>query len=158
MAITEYNKYMQEAASKGKLAEYPDYRADTKAADAAIKYGMAVELAGSSGERVTTFSGGTPFGITLAREYTDYTEENPDDLKYRANEPVAVIRQGTIWVEVEDDVTPADSVYADNSTGNFRATETDGESNTVGTAIPGAMFKSAANSGELVKVEINLPA
>ncbi|MDQ0299646.1 hypothetical protein J2S78_002066 [Salibacterium salarium] len=157
MAITEYNKYMEPAASKGKLAEYQDYRADTKAADANIDYGMAVELTGAEGTRVTTFAGGTPFGVTLAREYSDYTEDNSDDKKYEENEPTAVIRQGTVWVEVVEDVVAGDSVYVDNDTGNFRASEQE-DSSTVGTRLNGAAFKSSANSGELVKLEMNLPA
>ncbi|WP_438800605.1 structural cement protein Gp24, partial [Acinetobacter baumannii] len=49
MAITNYDKYMPEAGGRGKLANYQDYSADTKAAAEVIPFGAAVQL-GADGE------------------------------------------------------------------------------------------------------------
>ncbi|MGY4689338.1 structural cement protein Gp24 [Salibacterium sp. K-3] len=150
MPITDYQKYMDAAASKGKFATYQDSHAETKAAASAISYGMAVEMTGG-GSQAQTFQGGTFLGVALAREYYDYTDPNAQK-QYDANEPVAVVRKGVIWVEVDEDAAPGDTVYAASTTGNFKTSATDG------VEVTGAAFKSTANAGELVQLELNLPA
>ncbi|WP_406944493.1 hypothetical protein ACJA3J_15075 [Halobacillus sp. SY10] len=153
MAITEYNKYMPEAQGKGKLANYQDYSAETKAAAEDIPYGVAVQL-GTDRETVSVFAGGSPVGIALAQEPNDWQDPNANNQLYKAQMPVAIVRKGPIWVEVEEDVNIGDKAVADNSTGNFRPEGT-ATSNIV--AFPTAVFKTAALAGELAQLEINLP-
>ncbi|MFC2948541.1 structural cement protein Gp24 [Virgibacillus sediminis] len=152
MPITSYEKYMSEAKSKGKLANYQDYSAITKGAAADVAYGIAVQL-GTDPETVVPFAGSTPEGIALAREQHDWIT-NADDQFYPVNKPVAVVTKGVIWVEVEEDVLSGDTPVVDNATGNFRPSST---ATTEVTEMPSAKFRSAAAAGDLAQLEINLP-
>ncbi|WP_088005611.1 structural cement protein Gp24 [Indiicoccus explosivorum] len=152
MPITSYEKYMSEASSKGKLANYQPYSAITKGAAAAIAFGVAVQL-GADQETVVPFAGGAPAGISLAQEPHDWVN-NAADQNYPVNSPVAVVTKGVIWVEVIEDVLAGDTPVVDNATGNFRPNTT---AITTVTALPGARFHSAAAAGGLAQLEINLP-
>ncbi|WP_419882781.1 structural cement protein Gp24 [Peribacillus sp. B-H-3] len=154
MAITDYEKYMPEANGKGKLANYQDYSADTKAAGEVIPFGAGVQL-GPDGETVLTIksSGNKPYGIALAQEVHDWVTK-ANDQSYPQFDPVAVIRKGVIWVEAGEDVITGEAANINPSNGKFYASDTA----TSGTIVfPTATFKSKAAAGSLVQVEINLP-
>lgn len=151
MAITEYGKYMPEAAHAGKLANYQDYEADTKAAEGSIPFGAAVQL-GADGEGVIPLkTEGTPFGIALATEVHDWVR-NADDQHYKQYDAVAVVRKGTIWVEAGDDVMTGEAAAVNPSNGKFYPADTEGA-----IAFPTATFKTKATAGNLAQVQINLP-
>ncbi|MEH7214774.1 hypothetical protein V7079_22715 [Priestia megaterium] len=153
MAITSYDKYMPAAGGKGKLANYQDYSADTKAAAEDIPYGVAVQL-GTDGETITRVkAGGKPYGVSLAQEINDWVLK-ADDQKYLRYDPVAAVRKGVIWVQVDEDVVIGDGVVVDPTTSNFRPADT-ATSGVI--AFPSAAFKSSAQAGGLVQLEINLP-
>ncbi|RAS75237.1 structural cement protein Gp24 [Priestia endophytica] len=152
MAITSYGKYMDEATSKGKLANYQDYSADTKAAAEVIPFGVMTELTGD-GKTVKVFEGGKPYGIAMAQEVHDWVTQ-ADDQKYKTKSPVSVARKGVLWVEALEDVSMTDGVVVDPTTGNFRPADT---TTTGVVALPSAAFKTNAKAGGLVQLEINLP-
>lgn len=154
MPITDYNnRYMEEASSPGKLANYQDYSADTKAAEEDIPYGAAVQL-GTDGEGVTKVkASGSPYGIALAQEMHDWVN-NADDQHYKKFKPVAVVRKGVIWVEAGEDVMTGEKANVSPTDGKFYASDTV----TVGTIeVPTGRFKSKATAGNLVQLEINQP-
>ena len=152
MSITDYNKYLPEAESKGKLATFQDYSAATKAAAEEIPYGVAVQL--GTDEQVNICNGSTPVGVALAQKIRDWVDPNADDQKYKTNDPVAVVRKGVIWVKAVEDVTAGDSAKVDNVTGDFRPSDT---ATTESVAFPSSAFKTSAVAGELAQLEINLP-
>lgn len=153
MAITSYEKYMPEANGKGKLANYQDYSADTKAAGEVIPFGAPVQL-GTDGETVVNVkAAGKPYGIALAQEIHDWVTGASDE-NYPKFDPVAVVRKGVIWVEAGEDVITGELANVNPTNGKFYASDTA----TTGTvSFPSATFKSKAVAGNLVQVEINLP-
>lgn len=152
MPINTYGKYMSEAKVKGKIANYQDYSALTKAGAALIPYGAAVQL-GADRKTVVKFTGGSFEGIALAQPIHDWVND-ADDQHYKAESPVAVVTKGVIWVEVEEDVLPGDAAVIDNTTSNFRPSTT---ATATVTALASARFRSAAVAGDLAQLEINLP-
>ncbi len=157
MPITSYDQYMSEELGKGVIAEYRSSHADSKAAGGDIPFGVAVELGATNKNTVVQFAGGVPYGVAVARHFNEYVNTTDAEAKkYVQYEAVPVLRQGVIWVEVVEDVTAGQKAVADNATGNFRATTTDGTT-TFGVEFPGAVYKSSAIAGGLAKLEINLP-
>lgn len=151
--IKEYGKYMPEASHAGKLANYQDYRADTKPASEQIPYGAALQLT-ADGEAVSTVkTGGKPVGIALASEVHDWINQ-ADDQHYKQFNPVAVVRKGTIWVTVGEDVIAGEEANVNPENGLFYAADT-GTLNTI--KFPTAVFKTKAKLGGLAQLEINLP-
>ncbi|KZE64972.1 hypothetical protein AWM68_20890 [Fictibacillus phosphorivorans] len=153
MSITTYDKYMPEAGGPGKLANYQDYSADTKAAGELIPFGSPVQL-DVTGEKVTPVkAAGAPYGIALAQEVHDWVT-NANDLLYPLNAPVAVVRKGVIWVEVAEDVITGKTAKVNPANNKFYP----GDTATAGTiTFPSATFKSKASAGSLAQLEINLP-
>ncbi|KAB8139273.1 hypothetical protein F9U64_01215 [Gracilibacillus oryzae] len=152
--ITVYPQYMEESIGKGRLAEYPETRADSGAAAESINWGVGVEYSGD--EQVVTYAGGTFRGIALAQTFGEYRVNNiSDDIEgaYEQYDAVSFLRKGIVWVEVEEEVSKGDAAVCDSATGNFRAEGTEA------TTISGVVgeFKSSAVAGELAKLEINLP-
>ncbi|CAM4012352.1 hypothetical protein [Mesobacillus zeae] len=151
MAITDYGKYMPEAGGKGKLANYQDYQADTKAAAEAIPFGAALQLGTDKNTVTVVKTGGKPYGIALAQEIHEWVTK-ADDQKFLQYDPVPVVRKGTLWVEAGGDVISGDAAAVDPATNRFVATGFTGA-----IAFPSGTFKGNASAGQLVQVEINLP-
>jgi sugar lactone lactonase YvrE len=153
MSITNYEKYMPEASAKGKLVNYQEYSAETKAAAEIIPFGSAVQLS-ADGQTITTVkASGAPYGVALATEIHDWVT-NADDQKYLQYDAVAVVRKGVIWVEAGEDIITGDGVKVDPATGKFYPADT---ATTGVVTFPSAIFKSSATAGSLVQLEINLP-
>jgi len=152
MAITNYDKYLPVAQSKGKLATFQDYSAKTKAAAEVIPYGVAVQL-GEDKETVIVCNGGTPTGIALAQEIHDWVNDAKDK-NYQTNMPVAVVRKGVVWIEVVEDVSIGDKANVDTTTGDFIPAGTETAESV---EFPSAVFKTNTIAGELAQLEINLP-
>lgn len=151
MAITNYDKYMPEAGHAGKLANYQDYSADTKAAEEEIPFGAAVQL-GDDGDGVTKVKkDGEPYGIALATEVHDWVRD-ADDQQYKKNIPVAVVRKGVIWVEAGEDVKAGEKVAVDPDDGKFYK---EGADDAI--EVPTGRFKTKAKKDNLVQLEINQP-
>jgi hypothetical protein len=72
----------------------------------------------------------------------------------------SVMSKGAIYVKVEQNVTPADPVFARHTAGAGGATvgvaRKDADSNTA-VAVSGARFVESASAGDIVAIELNLP-
>ena len=165
MGITVYYKnidLMPEELGKGRLAEYPDVRADSLAAGEEIEFGKAIEYDSEDDGVVKEFNDGTFAGIAMAKHYADYVDKNLVDSdgkedevpKYSKYDAVTVLRKAIVWVEVLESVEKGEKAVIDEETGNFRPADTDEEDVT---EVDGMVFKSAADENELAKLEINLP-
>lgn len=156
MPITSYEQYMQEPTGKGRVALYPEHRADTLAAAEAIGWGRAVQYNAANKNRADLYDGGKVVGIAIANHYAEYRSANVNnDIvgEYAANEAVSVLRKGVIWVQVLEDVEKGEDAVADNATGDFRPSDTA----TVGKSAVIGVFKTSAVANGLAQLEINLP-
>lgn len=154
--ITNYDQYMQEPTGKGRVALYPEHRADTLAAGGIIEWGTAVQYDATNKNKGVVYNGGKFVGVAIANHYADYRVDNINDAlvgQYVPKDAVSVLRKGVIWVEVLEDVEKGDAAVADNATGNFRPGGSDEE--TVSGVI--GEFKTSAVAGGLAQLEINLP-
>lgn len=148
MPITSYPDYMNGPGKAGQLSNYQDYKADTEAAEEVIYYGRAVQL-NAAGTAVTNVkTGGTVIGIAMLREGHDFTEKK-DDQKYETGDPVAIVKQGLLFVVAGGDVIKGQAVKVDVATGKF--------STDAAVAVPSAVFKGNATAEQLVEIEIQLP-
>jgi len=159
MSITNYSEYMIESTGKGRVAQYPDQRADTLAANETIGWGRAVQYAAANKNRADLYdgaSGAKVVGVAIANHFAEYRSSNvnnPITGEYVANDAVSVLRKGLIWVEVLEDVVRGDQAVADNATGDFRPSQTA----TAGKSAVIGEFKSSASTGGLALLEINMP-
>lgn len=156
MPINNYFEYMDQPASKGKVATYAEHRADSAAAGAEIDWGVAVQYSAANPNQVVTYDGTGGFvGVALAGLYAEYDVPagQETDGKHAQYDAVSVFRKGTVWVEVLEDVTKGQGAVVDNTTGNFRPADT--ATATVSEVV--GVFKTTAQADGLAQLEINLP-
>lgn len=157
MPIMNYDQYMDEVLGKGKIALYPDHRADTGAAAAPIEWGVALQYNPANPNQVKTYDGSGKFiGVAIANHYAETRlsdVSNDVDGTYAAGDAVSILRRGVIWVEVLEDVMKGEEAVIDNATGNFRPSDT----TTTGVSDVVGVFKTSAAAGGLAQLEINLP-
>ncbi|MBC1935186.1 hypothetical protein HCA69_02325 [Listeria grandensis] len=150
MSIPVGQKYMKPEGGPGKLANYQGTKADSTAAGDEIRPGAAVQVV----EEVSSplKDGGSFYGVAIAQNFTTTfrADKNGNYSKYDA---VPVLREGTIWVEVDEDVKASEKAVANTDTANFLPSTT---SKTTKTEVIG-MFKTTAHAGNLAQLEINLP-
>ncbi|WP_426447577.1 structural cement protein Gp24 [Paenibacillus sp. S-38] len=157
MPITNYDQYMPEAIGKGRIAQYPEHRADTLGANGVIGWGRAVQHTATNKNRGEVYNGTSKVvGIAIANHYGEYRVTNLHNEitgQYENNDAASVLRKGVIWVQVLEDVVKGDLAVADNATGDFRpsTTATAGKSAVIGE------FKSSATANGLAQLEVNLP-
>lgn len=154
MAITQYyGTMMDKELGPGVLGEYPGIQADTKANGETgyILPGLAVQLVPGSPGAVELFDGtGVFYGIVTA---TKVGGDDYEELGYAANKPVPILRKGTLWVEVVEEVVAGDGAVIDEATSKFRPVNTD----TVAVTPFNGQFKTSASAGELALLEVLLP-
>lgn len=143
---------------KGKIPQGGGRIGDgTKAAEGVIPFGCAVQLGTTPLEQVKKFVGGTFWGIAVYDPTKGYVVDASGNTtitrQYADTDPVGILKQGAIVVEVEEAVAIGDPVYADDVTANFHKSA--GANKTL---VPNAQFETAASGdGELAEVRINLP-
>lgn len=102
---------------------------------------------------------GIPLGI-LVHSHSEAALADTDGVVYGANRVASVMRQGEIFVEVEDAVTAGGSVFY-RHTANGPLTQLGAIRSDADTAnaaqLAGARFKSSASAGGLAIVEVNIP-
>lgn len=152
MTIPYPQKYMAPELGIGKLANYQNTQADSKAVGTnSIKFGQAVQVTESIAAPCTT---GNFFGVALAKNYVDEINFNDDSKTglYRQGEMVAVLRKGSIWVQVDEDVKEGELASV-KPTGNFSVASTAEDS----TDKPIGIFQTSAQADGLAILQINLP-
>lgn len=148
MSIPYPEKYMKAELGIGKLANYQGTQADSKViGDDEVLFGQGVEVV----EHVAKpYSSGIFFGVALAKNYVDEIEFNKDEKvgKYRKTEMVPVLRKGSVWVKVDNDVKEGEQAKV-TANGNFDVAAS-------GDTVIG-VFQSTASKDGLAILQINLP-
>ena len=122
--------------------------------------GIALEQGPGDRDGRLPVSGGTFRGVTLLSHANGDSELSGDDL-FEPRSLVPVLRQGEVWVKVEENVTPASVPHyrhtasgANTQRGAFRASTDGGKA----TSLAGkAEFRSSASAGGLARLAVLLP-
>lgn len=148
MTIPFPTKYMQPELGIGKLANYQSVQTDSKVIGTdEVLFGQGVEVV----EHVAKpYASGVFFGVALAKNYVDEIKFNDDEKVgiYRKSEMVPVLRKGSVWVKVDDDVKEGEQAKV-TATGNFDVAAS-------GDTVIG-VFQSTASKDGLAILQINLP-
>lgn len=148
MTIPLPTKYMQPELGIGKLANYQGTQADSKVIGVdKVLFGQGVEVAENVAKPYST---GIFFGVAIAKNYVDEIKFNDDGKvgEYRKAEMVPVLRKGSIWVQVDNDVKEGEQAKV-TTTGNFDVA-------VAGDTVIG-IFQSTAQQDGLAILQINLP-
>ena len=152
MTIQIGQEYMKPEGGIGKLANYQDTQADTAAVGTtSVKFGQAVQVDEDVAGPLT--AGGNLFGVAIAKDYVAEITAGAKTGTYKQYEALPVLRKGTIWVEVDEDVKSGQAALANTATGNFLPGTTAIETKTekIGS------FQSTAIAGDVAMLQINLP-
>lgn len=146
MTIPLPEKYMRPEGGVGKLANYQSTQADTLVAGAAIPYGSPVSAVDGVASVFTT---GDLFGVVIAQEYAKEIPYGDGEKvgEYPKSKPVPVLRKGSIWVKVSDDVVQNEKATV-NASGFKKA---------VAEEVVVGVFQSTASANGLAILQINLP-
>lgn len=160
-SVTERNAFAGQIAD----LDFPTARVTaTNQEGAAIPFGIAVTLSASQSDAVDSdveefdAAADKVFGVVV-REHTIASDDLAGTDAVENDEVCAVMRQGRIWVTVEDAVVKDAPVYVRHTSdggsntqlGSFRS---DVDSNRA-RRMKGAKFASAAGAGELAILEFN---
>lgn len=121
MAILEDPKlYSDGNIRAGKIATLEPYRVDTYTAGADIKFGQAVIIKNGLLQPAT---GAPIFGVAIDRQWTaseDFIPEEMEKDHWAKGKAVDVLRDGTISVQISDDVNAGENATVD-ADGLFKA-------------------------------------
>ncbi len=115
----------------------------TRVSASAQDFGKPLFLTSAGAIQATPASGAKFVGISV------FTQKEGGE--YKAKDAINVLEQGTIWVEVDEDTTPAEggTVYVD-ADGKFVAVAGTSPANTAITA----KFRGTKNDDNLVLIEV----
>lgn len=108
MSQTSYSTELGKSIAGG-FAEQLSNEVQTRivpAAGASVGYGLAVESLAGGDYRIKPYVGGKVSGV-VARDLNN----DDQDGEYEALSEVPVLTNGSIWVKVDDDVTPSSAVF-----------------------------------------------
>jgi len=137
---------MQPEGGIGTIANYQGVQADSRVIGTQeVRFGQAVQ----SNEHIAEpFNGGAFFGVAIAKNYVQEITSTEKVGVYRQHEMVPVLRKGTIWVQVDEDVKIGEFASV-NTAGNFGLSAN--QSSAIG------IYQSTAHEGNLAMLQINLP-
>ena len=125
----------------------------------AISYIVISEGASQTAFEVANDSSDTVIGIAM-HSHAFEQGQNDIDASYKATDTVSVLTQGTIYVQVEQDVGPRDSVQirhcitaAGQKVGQFR--KDDAENACMD--MPNSRWIDSTQAGDIAALEINMP-
>jgi len=149
--------YLQAEARNGMVADATPVAIDSYTAAADLPIGTAVARASDDVVQAPSGAVATDIpGVLILNMDCNYYEA--DDVA-PAESTLSVLRQGVVWVNVEDAVTQGAAVYfrhnapGSETLGAFRS-DTDGGDATL---LPGAVFRTSTAAAGLAQVAINLP-
>lgn len=157
MAQLNYDLYFRKYVA-GLIADCRPYTVETHIASEDILYGLGVVRDQSPLDSQYTHvkipdAGGQVFRGVAIMTWSKQQDASGDG-KYVAKDPVNVLRKGVAVVPVNANVSIDNDVYLVHTgadAGKFRNDGTDAD------LVPTGVFKTAANTGELAVIEINLP-
>jgi hypothetical protein len=150
MSQTAYSLTTAAAMAGMKADAQFDY-VESHPAQAAVGFGLGVVRHAAGDDRVRLPAGADAsaafMGIALH-------EQKESLIGYLANDSVNVLRRGKAWVLVNDTVADGEPAFVVNAVGDFGKFRND---NTNAIVVPTGVFRSAAVSGGIAIVEINIP-
>lgn len=152
MAQLNYNLY-QGAAYAGLLYDIEWHRIVSACAEDAIPFGRAV-IPGTDAEKQVKLPSGDVAQVFRGIAAATWAQEQVSGVgQYSDTDAVNIMKQGVIWVEVNQNVLVDEAAFFNITGGTFRKDVNGG----LAEAVPTGVFRSSANSGELALLEINLP-
>ena len=130
-------------------------RANEEATD--MEFGIGVKKGSSSAEMLLMTAGATLLGVTMHRHQEDRSLSGSDGILADGGN-AEVIRKGSVWVNIDQDVVEDGPVFvrvAGGNPGYFRADVDGGNAE----AVPGVRFeKDALAATGIALLDVNLPA
>ena len=123
MPISDPTLYSNTDIGPGRIATLEPYRVNVETAGADIKFGQAVVLKGGKAVPATK---APIYGIALNRDWTsseDFIQKEMDEDHYSEGQAFDVLRDGTVSVNISDDVNRGENATVDTD-GNFKAAGT----------------------------------
>ncbi|QHJ77123.1 MAG: hypothetical protein [Bacteriophage sp.] len=130
MGIPVPDLYSDKNGGAGQIATIEDRSVNHAIASARVKFGTAVAIDPNASNAPTpsvddstvlvkqATSASDFYGITTRRAFATtepLTKENLDNQAWEVGEVLSVLRDGTIWVQIADDVTAGDKATVDAS-------------------------------------------
>lgn len=147
MPISDPTLYSKTDIGPGRIATLEPYRVNVETAGADIKFGQAVVL--KDGKAIPATKAPI-YGIALNRDWTDsedFVQTEMDADNYSVGQAFDVLRDGTVSVNISDDVNHGENATVD-SDGNFKAADT---SDTVV-----GVFLSSGNKGGTARLQTRI--
>lgn len=147
MPISDPTLYSNSDIGPGRIATLEPYRVNVETAGADIKFGQAVVLKGGKAIPATK---APIYGIALNRDWTDsedFIQKEMDADHYSEGQAFDVLRDGTVSVNISDDVNRGENATVD-ADGNFKAA---GTSDTVV-----GVFLSSGNKGGTARLQTRI--
>jgi len=141
MAVQTTYQESLDAGRVGAIADTTNKVLISRTAEgAAIGFGVPIaQGTADRGARATATGDTTVIGITVR-------ERSATDDQWAVGESMRVMKQGAIYVEAAATVAAGDAVHVIVDGGTF--------SNTGGVEIPGALYESSGDAGDLVQVRL----
>ena len=147
MPISDPTLYSNTDIGPGRIATLEPYRVNVETAGTDIKFGQAVVLKGGKAVPATK---APIYGIALNRDWTsseDFIQKEMDEDHYSEGQAFDVLRDGTVSVNISDDVNRGENATVD-ADGNFKAA---GTSDTVV-----GVFLSSGNKGGTARLQTRI--
>ena len=147
MPISDPTLYSKADIGPGRIATLEPYRVNVETAGADIKFGQAVVL--KDGKAIPATKAPI-YGIALNRDWTDsedFVQTEMDADHYSVGQAFDVLRDGTVSVNISDDVNRGENATVD-ADGNFKAA---GTSDTVV-----GVFLSSGNKGGSARLQTRI--
>lgn len=147
MPISDPTLYSNTDIGPGRIATLEPYRVNVETAGADINFGQAVVLKGGKAVPATK---APIYGIALNRDWTsseDFIQKEMDEDHYSEGQAFDVLRDGTVSVNISDDVNRGENATVDTD-GNFKAA---GTSDTVV-----GVFLSSGNKGGTARLQTRI--
>lgn len=147
---TSYSKD-QPLGYEGQIADPGIRNVDTRIAESAIPFGVAVAKGAATSSAKTAASGTPVVGVSV-RTHTIVNPADGTDPKYLTGDAVSVLTFGSIYVSPIEAVDDGDDVYFVHATGKF--SKSAGSDGTAGTKIDNWKWRSKAGANGIAVLEV----
>lgn len=147
MPISDPTLYSKTDIGPGRIATLEPYRVNIETAGADIKFGQAVVL--KAGKAIPATKAPI-YGIALNRDWTsseDFVQKEMDEDHYSLGQAFDCLRDGTVSVNISDDVNRGENATVD-ADGNFKAAGT--------SDVVVGVFLSSGNKGGTARLQTRI--